>query len=75
MKKKTLLLISLVVATVVAAQTGGRDTVASDKRAPVFLTAGQSNTDGRVYAADMPGYLAAGYSHLFLLYTYPSPRD
>lgn len=64
MKKKTLLLISLVVATVVAARTGGRDAVTSDKRAPVFLTAGQSNTDGRVYAADMPDYLAAGYSHL-----------
>lgn len=61
MKRKAILLISLIVAAVAAAQTGGRDAVASDRRAPVFLTAGQSNTAGRVYAADMPAYLAAGY--------------
>ena len=64
MRRKAILLISLVVAMAAAAQTGGRDAVASDKRAPVFITAGQSNTDGRVYAADMPAYLAAGYRHL-----------
>ncbi len=32
--------------------------------APVFLTAGQSNTDGRVYADEMPDYMRDGYRHL-----------
>lgn len=32
--------------------------------APVFITAGQSNTDGRVYADEMPDYLRTGYRHL-----------
>lgn len=36
----------------------------ADGPAPVFLTAGQSNTDGRVYAADMPEHLSKSYRHL-----------
>lgn len=32
--------------------------------APVFLTAGQSNADGRVYNTELPDYLDAGYQHL-----------
>lgn len=32
--------------------------------APVFLTAGQSNTDGRAYVSDMPERLRKKYNHL-----------
>lgn len=33
-------------------------------QAPVFLTAGQSNADGRAYVSEMPAYLHEGYKHL-----------
>lgn len=31
---------------------------------PVFLTAGQSNADGREYVSKLPSYMKAGYKHL-----------
>ena len=31
---------------------------------PVFLTAGQSNADGREYVSKLPEYMKAGYKHL-----------
>lgn len=36
----------------------------SGEPVPVFLTAGQSNTDGRVYGDEMPEWLRHGYKYL-----------
>ena len=33
-------------------------------QSPVFLTAGQSNADGREYVSKLPSYMRAGYKHL-----------
>lgn len=33
-------------------------------QAPVFLTAGQSNADGREYVSKLPSYMKDGYKHL-----------
>ena len=37
---------------------------AQTKPASVFLTAGQSNADGRVYVDELPTYLRNGYQYL-----------
>ena len=39
-------------------------TVHAQQSAPVFLTAGQSNADGRVYNTELPSYLQDGYQFL-----------
>lgn len=36
----------------------------AQKQASVFITAGQSNADGRVYNTEVPDYLKAGYGYL-----------
>ena len=38
--------------------------LAQQKPASVFITAGQSNADGRVYNSEIVDYLKAGYKHL-----------
>lgn len=61
MKKLTLsILISAF--TLSEAQIG--NTVSAQKLSNVFLYAGQSNADGRVYNSELPSYLGHGYEYL-----------
>ena len=61
MKKLTLsILISAF--TLSEAQIG--NTVSAQKLSNVFLYAGQSNADGRVYNSELPSYLSHGYEYL-----------
>ncbi|MBQ9667791.1 MAG: hypothetical protein IJV45_03455 [Prevotella sp.] len=54
--KRILSLIAMSIMTLTA--------MADEAKAPVFITAGQSNADGRVYNTELPDYLDNGYRYL-----------
>lgn len=65
--RKFLLSLTLCVATSLFAQ--------SDNRAPVFITAGQSNADGRAYFSELPDYITQNKYKYVMFDNVTSTRD
>lgn len=61
MKKLTL---SILISAFILSEAQIGNTVSAQKLSNVFLYAGQSNADGRVYNSELPSYLKPGYEYL-----------
>lgn len=61
MKKLTL---SILISAFILSEAQIGNTVSAQKLSNVFLYAGQSNADGRVYNSELPSYLKSGYEYL-----------